>query len=225
MEEVQIHGGSTKPGMTNAEKKAKADEIRKDVAKFCGDDLSKKSTEGIRNYINKILQYKNTYNGDMDQTMMQYYALLNNELDARNEKKDTTIFENQVNLDGEVVTPGEDKYIHKNALLGESSASSSHTIDEVINEAQGFIQKGDSEKIDTSELKKASDTLYNILLAIGVIATVIVGLYLAIKYMVSSIEEQAKIKESIIPYIVGCVVIYGAFIIWKLAILLLRGIS
>ena len=42
---------------------------------------------------------------------------------------------------------------------------------------------------------------------------------LGIKFMAASAEDKAKIKESMIPYVVGCIVIYGAFFIWKLAIM------
>ncbi len=111
--------------------------------------------------------------------------------------------------------------------LGESSSSPKHSLDEIITEAKSFITKGLSQgsKIDGNNLKSGSDTLFNILLAIGVFLTIAVGMYLGAKFMVSSAEDKAKVKESLIPYIAGCVVIYGAFIIWKLAILLLSGIE
>ena len=43
--------------------------------------------------------------------------------------------------------------------------------------------------------------------------------------MLSTAEDKAKVKESLIPYIVGCVIIFSAFIIWKAIIDLLGGIS
>ena len=42
--------------------------------------------------------------------------------------------------------------------------------------------------------------------------------------MVGSVEEQAKIKETLIPYVIGCVIIFGAFGIWKLLVTLLSSI-
>ena len=54
---------------------------------------------------------------------------------------------------------------------------------------------------------------------------VAVGMFLGIKFMISSAEDKAKVKEALIPYIAGCVVIFGAFIIWKLTILLLGRIA
>lgn len=112
-------------------------------------------------------------------------------------------------------------------ILGQSSASGNHTIDEVIEGGKNFIEAGKNQqsKIDGTNLQTASDTLYNMLLAIGIVIAVIVGIYLGIKFMISSAEDKAKVKESLIPYIAGCVVIFGAFIIWKLVILLLNGIA
>lgn len=60
--------------------------------------------------------------------------------------------------------------------------------------------------------------IYNILFGIGVALSVIIGAILGIKFMLGTVEEQAKIKEMLIPYIAGCVVIFGAFGIWRLAI-------
>lgn len=36
--------------------------------------------------------------------------------------------------------------------------------------------------------------------------------------MVASAEDKAKVKEALIPYIVGCIVIFGAFTIWSIAV-------
>lgn len=115
----------------------------------------------------------------------------------------------------------------QHGVLGTSTPSGGHTIDEVINEGGNFIDIGKNQgsKISTDNLQAGSNTLYNILLGIGVFLTVAVGMYLAIKFMLSSAEEKAQVKESLIPYIAGCVVIFGAFTIWKLAIILLSGIA
>ena len=36
--------------------------------------------------------------------------------------------------------------------------------------------------------------------------------------MWGSIEQQVKAKEMLMPYAVGCVVIFGAFGIWKICV-------
>ena len=56
------------------------------------------------------------------------------------------------------------------------------------------------------------------------IITVVVGVILGIIYMMASAVDKAKVKETIIPYLIGSVVIFGAFGIWKIAINTLGGL-
>ena len=53
---------------------------------------------------------------------------------------------------------------------------------------------------------------------------VLTGAIRGIKYMLGSVEEKADIKGLLIPYIAGCVIIFGSFAIWKLIVTLLQGI-
>ena len=43
--------------------------------------------------------------------------------------------------------------------------------------------------------------------------------------MAGSVEQKAKVKDSLVPYIVGCIVIFGAFGIWKLVIQILNNLE
>ena len=52
----------------------------------------------------------------------------------------------------------------------------------------------------------------------------IIGVVLGIKYMVGSVEEKAEYKKMLIPYLAGCVAIYGSLGIWKLVISILENI-
>lgn len=60
--------------------------------------------------------------------------------------------------------------------------------------------------------------IYYGLMALGICLAVIIGAILGIKIMWGSIEQQVKAKEMLIPYAIGCIVIFGAFGIWKLCI-------
>ena len=80
-----------------------------------------------------------------------------------------------------------------------------------------------SNEINDTKLKEGSDLLFNSLLTIGTVAAVIVGAVLGIQFMVGSVEQKAKIKDSLIPYVAGCIVIFGAFGIWKLVITILNN--
>lgn len=98
-------------------------------------------------------------------------------------------------------------------------ADTSISLKEAITGADEFLKSGE-EKVYDSEMQKASGSLVNMFMAAGtVIAIVYIGI-LGIKYMSGSVEEKAEIKETLIPFIVGCVVVFAAFTIWKIAILI-----
>lgn len=93
-------------------------------------------------------------------------------------------------------------------------------ISDVISGGDGFLQAGKNEEItiDDNKLQNTSNMIYNILLILGMCIAVIVAAILGIKFMIGSVEEKAQVKDALIPFIVGCVVIFGAFGIWKIFI-------
>lgn len=98
------------------------------------------------------------------------------------------------------------------------------TPEDIIDGATGFVEVGEQEDdpLKFSELKGVSDTVYNILLVVGIIVAVIMGLFLAMKIMAGSVTEKAEYKQMLIPYIAGCIVVFGAFTIWKIVVELLN---
>lgn len=96
------------------------------------------------------------------------------------------------------------------------------TIDDTFKGADDFVSTGKYYNMDTSKLNNTSRFLYNTLLAIGLVVSVVVGLLLGIRYMTSAANEKAEVKELFIPYIISCCVIFGAFTIWKLVINVLK---
>jgi hypothetical protein len=94
---------------------------------------------------------------------------------------------------------------------------------DIFEDGDDFIKKGASaaqhdQSANDQDIKDIINEIYSILLPLGVVVTVIVGGVLGIKFMLSSAEDKAKVKESMVPYVIGCVVIYGAFGIWKMVI-------
>lgn len=82
-----------------------------------------------------------------------------------------------------------------------------------------FIQAGSNSSaasLDYSKLKSTSNMIYNILLVLGIAVAVIIASILGIKFMMGSMEEKAQIKEALVPFIIGCIVVFGAFGIWKI---------
>ncbi len=51
--------------------------------------------------------------------------------------------------------------------------------------------------------------IYNTILIVGVVISVIACMFLGIKYMVGSVEEKAEYKKTIIPMIVGMIILVG----------------
>ena len=97
------------------------------------------------------------------------------------------------------------------------------TISNIIQGADGFITNGSSsDMIAGDKIKNLSDIIYNVLLILGTVIAVIVGSVLGIQFITGSVEQKAKVKDSLIPFVIGCVVIFGAFGIWKLVITILR---
>lgn len=95
-----------------------------------------------------------------------------------------------------------------------------------VDDADNFLESaGNSITVDKDQLTSASDEIYNTLTSIGMIVAVIVGMILGITYMMTGAVDKAKVKESIMPYLLGCIVIFGAFGIWKLVINVMNGVG
>ena len=94
---------------------------------------------------------------------------------------------------------------------------------DIISQGDSFIQIGSSaatneDAASDADTMQIMNDIYSILFPLGVVATVMVGGFLGIKFMLASAEDKAKVKESMVPYVIGCVVIYGAFGIWRICI-------
>ena len=97
-------------------------------------------------------------------------------------------------------------------------------VDDAITKGDDFLQQGTQDTIDDGQLKTFSIDIFNAFLTIGIALAVVIGMYLGVKFMVASAEDKAKVKESLVPYIAGCIVMFGAMGIWKLTIILFRNI-
>jgi len=96
------------------------------------------------------------------------------------------------------------------------------SLSEIFNMGDEFLELGEDSGgqtvINTDQLSEEVGGVYNIIFAIGIALSVLVGAILGIKFITGSVEEQAKVKEMLIPYIIGCIVVFGAFGIWKIAV-------
>lgn len=107
-----------------------------------------------------------------------------------------------------------------------SNASSSFTLDTIMENGKNFIDNGKGEdKFASGSIEDMIKSIYNVLLVMGIIAIVIVGVILSIQFITGSLEEQAKVKEMLVPYIIGSVVILTAFTIWKIVVDILQAVQ
>lgn len=93
-------------------------------------------------------------------------------------------------------------------------------LDNVISSGKNFMSSADPNKevINQEKLKSTSEIIYNILFAVALVLAVGIGLVIGIQFVVGSVEEQAKVKETLVPYIIGVIIVFSAFTIWKIAV-------
>ena len=60
------------------------------------------------------------------------------------------------------------------------------------------------------EVLNLGKTIVTIMQTVGVVVAVVVLLILGIKYMMGSAEEKAEYKKTMIPYIVGAILIFAS---------------
>ena len=73
----------------------------------------------------------------------------------------------------------------------------------------GFINPGNltGTKPSGTDIQGVGNTIIGIIQAVGSIIAVIVLLILGIKYMMGSAEEKAEYKKTMLPYVVGAVIL------------------
>ena len=62
----------------------------------------------------------------------------------------------------------------------------------------------------TGEISTVGGKLMGILQTVGVVVAVVILMVLGIKYMMGSAEEKAEYKKTMMPYIIGALLIFGA---------------
>lgn len=93
-------------------------------------------------------------------------------------------------------------------------------IGDVITGGDNFMQAGNSGGIgiDHSKLQDTSKTINNILIIVGMCVAVVISSVLGIKFMLGSVDEKAQVKDALVPFVIGCMVVFGAFGIWRIFI-------
>ena len=99
---------------------------------------------------------------------------------------------------------------------------------DVIDGGNGFINSKDPNvkinEFGTGGIKEISDGIYNILLSVAIVVDLVVGIIIGIKLMTSEAENKAEAKKSLVVFVIGSIVVYGAFGIWKIMVTFLNTI-
>jgi hypothetical protein len=100
------------------------------------------------------------------------------------------------------------------------------SLDDVMNNGNSFLNAGSesSTMIDQNDLKSLSNFISGVLLTIAIGITVITGAIMGLNFITQSIEEKAKVKESMVPWVIGIIVSFGAFTIWEVAVNLFQSL-
>ncbi|NLC87766.1 MAG: hypothetical protein GX682_03200 [Clostridiaceae bacterium] len=72
------------------------------------------------------------------------------------------------------------------------------------------LQGDQTSKVSSQQLTNLGGKIIGILQVVGIVIAVVVLLVLGIKYMIGSAEEKAEYKKTMIPYLVGALLIFAA---------------
>ncbi len=117
--------------------------------------------------------------------------------------------------------------IHKNDTIYQKpqknpQTNASDSLDDMMKDADSFVTQGNLQ-YDQSKLVNFSQNVYNIALTIGTVIAVLMGSILGIKFMMGSAEEKADTKKLLLAYVVGCIIVFGGFGIWKIVTTILSN--
>ena len=81
-----------------------------------------------------------------------------------------------------------------------------------------------NQTMNTSKLQDVSGKLYNIFLIVATGIAVIVGAILGIQFMTAGVNKKVEVKESLFPYLISCIIVFGSLGIWKLVVTILKNV-
>lgn len=92
-------------------------------------------------------------------------------------------------------------------------------------ETTGKTKAEEGTTMDSHALQEASESIYDILLVAATVVAILVGAFMGIQFMTAGIDKKVQVKESLFPYIVSCIVVFGSLGIWKLVVTIMNEIK
>lgn len=72
-----------------------------------------------------------------------------------------------------------------------------------------YYKPGDLKSEDYEEAFRLGGVIVNTLRVVGIVIAIAGLMIIGIKYMISSVEQKAEYKKTMIPYLVGCILIFA----------------
>lgn len=82
-----------------------------------------------------------------------------------------------------------------------------------------------NQNANPQQVVNLGSTIVTIMQTVGIVVAVVVLLVIGIKYMIGSAEEKAEYKKTMIPYIVGAVLIFASTTIVNVVYQIANGVN
>lgn len=82
-----------------------------------------------------------------------------------------------------------------------------------------------NERADATKVVELGATIVTIMQTVGIVVAVVVLLVLGIKYMMGSAEEKAEYKKTMIPYLIGAILIFASTTIVNVVYNIANGLN
>lgn len=70
--------------------------------------------------------------------------------------------------------------------------------------------KNNKPDVGESQLKSIGEIILSVITSVGIVLSVVILAVIGFKYMIGSVEEKAEYKKSMMPYLIGCVLVFSA---------------
>ena len=155
----------------------------------------------------------------------QRWILINDVKDTNPSGKKENV---DTDIDGVEKSPDVTNQATSGGVVTKKQNQGTKSLKDMIADATSFVNPekdpDGNEPVNETTFQQGISELYNIFFAIGMAVAVITGMILGIRFITASVEGKAEIKELLTAYMVGCIVVFGAFGIWKLVLTILSTI-
>ncbi len=82
--------------------------------------------------------------------------------------------------------------------------------------------KDNDTNVEASGIKNIGSIILSGITGVGIVVSVVMVAVLGVKYMMGSAEERAEYKKSMLPYLIGAILLFGASAIANMVVSLVK---